>query len=731
MSRILLDRTLRDARLRRALDTMALALPWLVVAVALAWRVWGGVAAALAGVLGALAIAAIVFLRVRRLDRQWLVRQLDAGRADLEDSTGLLFANDASLSGLERLQRARLQQRLQAAPPDVRPRWTLRPALAALAAATAATFAILAWPSGPASRFDDVVARMTGETAAPTHTRVQAQQLRVLPPAYTRQPARNEPTLDAKAPQGTRLQWTLRFHPQPGSAELAFHDGRRVELRRQGDEWRGEHVLTKSALYRIVVHDAPPLRDPRRHRLDSIADRPPQLRVIEPDRSLSLITPGQRNWSVAFEASDDHGVAANARLRITLAQGSGENITFREQTVTLRGTGTATVKRFAHRLDLGALGLAAGDDLIVQLGVDDNRTPAPQSARSASLILRWPSELGTETSALEGMVKKVLPAYFRSQRQIIIDAEGLLKEKKRLDGETFVQRSDAIGVDQRILRLRYGQFLGEEAEGGPKPPPTSDSIDVTESDSEAGGKQAEEAHDEHGPEDGHDDHGHADSAATGTFGHEGAVLEEYGHTHDHAEAATLLDPETRAILKAALDAMWQSELHLRQGDPKQALPHAYRALARIKEVQQASRIYLARVGPELPPIDESRRLGGDRAGIARRDDALSAATPLDATLANLWRALDDTPTAGGREAVDFDALERWLQSNESRIADPLSFVAALESLRAEPGCARCRADLRAQLWPLLPRPAATVPRRDEADAAGRRYLDALREEGAR
>ncbi|HZX75759.1 hypothetical protein [Lysobacter sp.] len=731
MSGALLDRALRDARVRRALDTAALALPWLVVAVVLAWRVWGGVAAACAAVLGALAIAVITLVRLQRLDRQWLVRQLDAGRADLEDSTDLLFANDASLSGLERLQRARLQQRLQAAPPDVRPRWTTRPMIAGLATAAVATFAILAWPSGPAARFDDVVARMTGHAAAPTHTRVQAQQLRVLPPAYTRQPARNEPTLDAKAPQASRLQWTLRFHPQPGSAELAFHDGRRVELRRQGDEWRGDHVLTRSALYRIVVHDAPPLQDPRRHRLDAIADRPPQLRVIEPDRSLSLITPGQRSWPVAFEASDDHGVAANARLRITLAQGSGENITFREQTMTLRGTGTVTVKRFAHRLDLGALGLAAGDDLIVQLSVDDNRTPAPQSARSASLILRWPSELGTETSALEGMVKKVLPAYFRSQRQIIIDAEGLLRDKKRLDGETFLKRSDAIGVDQRILRLRYGQFLGEEAEGEPKPPPTSDSIDVTESDSEVGGEHAEEARDDHGHEDGHDDHDHAQSAATGTFGQEGAVLQEYGHTHDHAEAATLLDPETRTILKAALDAMWQSELHLRQGDPKQALPHAYRALARIKEVQQASRIYLARVGPELPPIDESRRLGGDRAGIARRDDVLVAATPPDATLANLWRALEDTPPAGEREAVDFDALERWLRSNESRIADPLSFVAAMESLRAEPGCARCRADLRAQLWPLLPRPAATVPRRDDADAAGRRYLDALREEAAR
>ena len=389
----------------------------------------------------------------------------------------------------------------------------------------------------------------------------------------------------------------------------------------------------------------------------------------------------------------------------------------------MRGTGSATTKRFAHSLDLRELGFAVGDDLIAQLEVEDNRTPSPQNARSASLILRWPSDLGTETSDMEGMVRKVMPAYFRSQRQIIIDAEALLKEKRRLDATEYLRRSDAIGVDQRILRLRYGQFLGEEAEGEPKPPPTSDDVAaVTES-------ATEDEHD-HANEPATDDHAHDNAAATtSTFGQEGAVLEEYGHTHDHAEAATLLDPETRATLKLALDAMWQSEGHLRQGHPDLALPYAYTALKHIKQVQQASRIYLARVGPELPPIDESRRMSGDRAGIARRGDALVAATAADPALLQLWQALDDARARS--DDIDFAALDRWLRANESRVADPLSLIAAIDALRAEPSCAPCRSELRAQLWPLLSRPPAAVPRRDDGDAAGRRYLDALRQENAR
>jgi len=716
-----LRESLQQARMRIALDCVARTVPWTFAIAAIAWRLQGiGVALAAFAIAGA-AVLAFALHRTRALDTRWLVQRLDATRPDMEDSADLMFAPDASMTTLERLQRERLRVRLDSgAAPDLRTRWSSRAiALSAVLAAITVAAASL-WPERPAQAFEDVVAQISGEAAKPTHTRIVEQNLRVAPPAYTRQAARDEPTLDARAPVGTQLAWTLRLAPQPAAAALVFHDGRRVELRREGDAWRGEHTLARSALYRLELKDAPPLRDAKPHRLDAVTDRPPQVRVVEPDRGLSLATQNQKAWAVAFEASDDFDIADTAKLRITLAQGSGENITFHEQTLSLRGTGNATTKRFAHSLDLRALGFAVGDDLIAQLEVEDNRTPSPQNARSASLILRWPSDLGTETSDMEGMVRKVMPAYFRSQRQIIIDAEALLKEKRRLDATEFLRRSDAIGVDQRILRLRYGQFLGEEAEGEPKPPPTSDDVSaVTESDTE------------HATEPATDEHAHESSATSATFGQEGAVLEEYGHTHDHAEAATLLDPETRATLKLALDAMWQSEGHLRQGHPDLALPYAYTALKHIKQVQQASRIYLARVGPELPPIDESRRMGGDRAGIARRGDALVAATAPDPALMQAWHALDDTRGHAPDDGIDFAALDRWLRANEAHVADPLSVIAALDALRADPACEPCRNELRTQLWPLLSRPPATVQRRGDGDAAGRRYLDALRQETSR
>ncbi|MUV14750.1 hypothetical protein GN331_11095 [Lysobacter sp. HX-5-24] len=702
---------LHDARVRRGLDVVLACLPWIALSIVLAWRLGGARVAGLVAMLAIVATAAFVRHRVRQLDTAWLVRELDARRPDLEDSTDLLFAAPEKLTTLERLQIARLTARLESAPtPDLRPRWSSRVIAIGAVFATLAIAGILAWPERQPVTFENVLANMGVSSGKPTHTRIVAQTLAITPPAYTRLPARESTTLDAKAPQGTRLQWTLRFAPQPEHAELVFHDGRRLALAREGDTWRATDTLARSALYRIVLQDAPPLQKTTLHRLDAIADRPPELRVVTPDRGLTLMKSGQRTWALAFEATDDYGVSPNARLRITVAHGSGEAIEFREQELGVGGTGAATSKRYVRQIDLGALGLAEGDDLVAQLRVDDNRSPGAQSARSASVILRWPPDLGAEATGVDGMVKKVLPAYFRSQRQIIIDAEALLKEKRTLANERFLAKSDAIGVDQRILRMRYGQFLGEEAEGEPQPPPTNDATDDHDSAQPA------------------DDHDHAASNATSApaFGQEQAVVQQFGHTHDQPEAATLLDPETRATLKKALDQMWQSELQLRQGKPDDALPFAYRALGFIKEVQQATRIYLARVGTELPPIDETRRMTGDR-GAVTRGDAVAAAPAADPELAALWRALEDGPRTS---TVDFASLERWLGAHQSQLPDPLAFVAAIEALRAEPQCVRCRRDLRALLWHLLPRPAANVSRRAGDDPASRAYLDALREERA-
>ncbi len=767
MSQTLLERALARARRHRAAEVAALALPWLAAAAAVAWRIVGPDAAALVAAAMAVVAAGVAWRRVAALDRGWLVRTMDARDPQLEDSTALAFAAGATLGRLQRVQRARLLERLSRAPaPDLRTPWRWRPLVASWVLALAVLVLAVAWP-----RQDVAGAVIRGAAPQPargtgsaTEIGLVSSTLTVDPPAYTRLPRREVAGLDARVPEGARVRWRLRLAPDPPSAALVFHDGRTVALERDGAHWMGASRVDRAGLYRIVPGGPLPLVPDRLSRLDVARDLPPKITVTAPEATLTLRGSGQQRWPLVFEASDDHGLQPAATLRITTARGSGENITFEEQARTLRGSGDRRRLRFATSIDLAPVALQPGEDLVVQFEVRDNRAGAPQSTRSASYILRAPPPEAMLESALEGLVKTTLPAYFRSQRQIIIDAEALIQERPRLSDATFLERSDAIGVDQRLLRLRYGQFLGEETEGAPRRRlmPTNDAEDEAEearraADGVAAGADPGAGHAEDaqggdgrpdvGPTadepagDAHADDAHATASGPGDHDHDGEppsppatfgsaldVLEEFGHTHDHAEAATLLDPETRATLKQALDQMWQSELELRQARPDAALPFANKALDLIKQVQQADRIYLARVGYEQAPVDHARRLTGKRDGIASRRVAMFAAPPPGAAPDALWQALQSQGADNVEAALQ--EFERWLGNAGDEVRDPLALVAAIDAARADPACAACRARLRALLWPLLRGPVPVPPRRAGADRAGRAYLDALQQEDA-
>ncbi len=697
--------TLRRAATRRRLAIVLVCTVPLAVALAtLAARaggVWAGlgVAACAAVVLGVLARLAL------HVDAAWLARRLDAASADMDDSAGLLFEETAPLSHLQRLQQARLRSRLAGLALDLRPAWPRRMIAASAGAALAILVVAALW--SPSQRIASTVSPAANTATAKTATTLAHVELDIAPPPYTQLPARHEASLETKAPEGSRVAWRLRFDPQPNAAVLTFHDGSRVALVRDGADWIGEHALVASTLYRIALDGAPPLADDRLYRLDAIADLPPEVRVIAPDKTLSLLDAQQKTWGLVFEASDDYGIA-RADLTITLAQGTGENIAFKEQTIALNGTpvvGSPRTQHYQHTLDLAALGIAKGDDVIARLAVSDNREPKPNVTRSASFILRWPADASSESAGLDGVVQHTMPAYFRSQRQIIIDSEALLAEQPTLDAAKFEARSDALGVDQKILRLRYGQFLGEESETHAEQAASNGSQAPTQVDALAAAHAAQERQ--------------LPTQAPAKFGAEGNTVAEYGHVHDIAEAATLLDADTKATLKSALNEMWQAELHLRQADPASALPYEHRALEFIKQVQQSTRIYLARVGLELPVPDEARRLSGERKDLVDRVGTLGTIDHPDAALTQLWQALADPAMP------DWSAAQAWLRAHAASSPEALGVLAAIDKVQRDPTCAECRAHLRDLLWPLLPVPAAASAPRAAPDAAGRAYLDAL------
>ena len=687
----------KPARTRSMRDDLLLGTPIVLVIAALGWRLANPVTGFALALLGAVAIVLVARSRARRYDRRWLIAAIDAARSDAEDSTDLLFADPAALTSFQRLQRARVQARLAAEPaPDLYRSHSHRPTVALWLAAAAAIAAIALWPApnapgGPLSPANEGGAK-------PGIPALKAQRLTIVPPAYTGLPSRSLGTLDARVPAGSRLEWTLAFTPDPRAASLVVLDGTRTSLTHSSATWTAIRTADRAFLYRVVAQGGQPV--PPLHRIDLVVDQPPRIRLVSPAATLVQMSPGQRSWSLTFEATDDYGVQPVGSLRIVVAQGEGENVRFSERIVPVRGTGDPRRRIFATTIALAGTGFTEPGDLVAQLTVADARMPSPHRVVGPGVILRRAPASGAE-SGLEAMTRRTMPAYFSSQRQVIIDAEALLAERPRPAPDRFLARSTSIAEDQRLLRMRYGQFMGEEVGGGAtNAMPTSDAEEGT-------APTAEE-------------HAGEPPAPAPQFGQDSAIVENYGHTHDESEAATLLDPGTRATLRQALDNMRQSETALRLGEPRRALPFAYKALRFIKQVQQATRIFLARTGSQLPPVDLARRLTGDRADMAAHTLASTAADPVDPTPSKIWAALDTRNDTGG-----LDALARWLRVNEARVPDPLALSAAIYTLRRDPTCAACRAKLRGTLWGALSRPLPGLTRRPDGDAVGRRYLDAL------
>ena len=96
-------------------------------------------------------------------------------------------------------------------------------------------------------------------------------------------------------------------------------------------------------------------------------------------------------------------------------------------------------------------------------------------------------------------------------------------------------------------------------------------------------------------------------------------------------------------------------------------------------------------------------------------------------LAALWLALGADRDAAAVPQRLLDEASRHLRMRVDDDAS-LATLAAIDVLRAEPGCGDCRAGLRQRLWRLLPTPPAKPTPRVQPTPTGNAYLDALQRE---
>ena len=124
----------------------------------------------------------------------------------------------------------RVAARLGDAPPHPGSDWPWRAVAAAWITGLAGVVAAALWPA----TVDEgaLAPAREGGAGAPGVPRLTGQRLTVMPPGYTGLPPRALDLLDARVPEGSRLEWRLRFAPQPAGAAIVSPGGAALVCRR-------------------------------------------------------------------------------------------------------------------------------------------------------------------------------------------------------------------------------------------------------------------------------------------------------------------------------------------------------------------------------------------------------------------------------------------------------------------------------------------------------------------
>jgi hypothetical protein len=644
-----------------------------------------------------------------------IAQHLDRTYPELEESSALWLRAPDALTPIEQLQKKRLDAAVQrlstrdsarfAAPHATALRRAVLCAMAGLL-----VFALtLRWSvsrqRAPLSSDAGRAQPQTSHAAQPSATappKIIRAELLVKPPAYTGRAERRVDGLNAEIEEGSAVTWMIALDQTVQQARLTAD----VALEPAGEDGalRGTREISETMLYQLeaTLPDGSTWRPPEIHSLKVTKDRAPSLKIAQPVGPRTEVAPAAEvHVAVEVLANDDYAIT-DAHLIATVAKGTGEAVKFREQQIAfdVDEAGENGSRRFSKTLDLIALGLARGDELYFHVEAADNRQPTSNRARSETrfIVLKGAEQTAsTPAAGIAGV--NLVPEYFRSQRQIIIDTEKLIADRATLPAPEFQQRANSLGIDQQLLRQRYGQFLGEEAE--------------SDGDEEA-----------HFPGDGHD-HGEAVPQT------HSEVAERFGHTHDSQDQATLFDRQTKGTMRQALASMWQAERFLRMAQPEEALAPENRALEILKELQQADRSYVQRVGFEAAPLDVAgRRLRGEVDEVPlRATSAVAAPAPneeMEAVRALLRLPMPDVETLARAEPALIQAAT----------AEPERFLAALEELRRlHAGGARSAegdSTLKAALLQLLPAARPAPQRQQEVSPAlAAPYLERITAEAER
>ncbi|PKD18307.1 hypothetical protein APR41_03915 [Salegentibacter salinarum] len=564
--------------------------------------------------------ALLVFLIVMVLERPWEIdikrvsRFIDRKSDKLEYSSGLLLQPSGDLSGLAKLQQQKVAKEVEAESKRIQPKNNLK--TAAITSVGMIGIGFCAFYFGLTETYllkdkniptDEIINfKPTDSSGIKIETPVlNDQQLTISYPAYTGVPATTTSKMDIKAVEGSRVSWKLGFEGGVNSVSIESM-GKRRTLKKDNGEYSGSTVLENSGFYNFRFTDtAGSAYVSDLFAIEVIKDKAPMILLEDLQQFTTFNYDDRKLINFSASITDDFGVA-DAYIIATVSKGTGESVKFREEQLSFDNSVARGERKLnlTKNIDLDQMEMEPGDELYFYVEARDLKQPQANIARSETHFAVIKDTVDYGPGVEGGLGVDLMPDYFRSQRQLIIDTEKLISERRKLSKEEFNDTSNDLGFDQKALRLKYGQFMGDEAEGG----------------MESGGETLEENNEDpladythdHDGDNGHnlveEEHDH-DNGEENEEGED--PLAEYLHDHGDPESSTLFTDNLKSKLRQALNIMWDAELYLRLYEPEKSLPFQYEALDLIQEIKNSARIYVHRIGFDPPPIKEDARLSGE------------------------------------------------------------------------------------------------------------------------
>jgi hypothetical protein len=624
-----------------------------------------------------------------QIDSHYMARNFNLLHPPLQNSADLVLSEVHSLSALQQLQQAKVVDIIKHSQHQLKlPNDLLKSVLLLLLCSLIAI--ILIWNKNTST--DGVGLEIEKSNAAQLNAAVvsaaiESFEINITPPAYTQIKPYSAPLNNITIPEESVIRIQITFNQPVEAASIIISGKDSLRLKREAGDYYETRFSLKQEVYFQLAWKDKTWQQSDLYPIRITKDNSPVISITNLQQFTELTWEDNPQVMLLANLQDDYGLS-KTQIIATVSKGSGESVKFREEKINFTSPAAIQGRNIeaSTLLNLKKLGLEPGDELYFYIEAFDNKTIANRSRTDTYFIaVQDTSEIITNTE--EGLGVDLMPEYFRSQRQIIIDTEKLINNKKAISLNAFKATSNDLGYDQKVLRLRYSEFMGEEFVSGIGPQVTSEDVeeashqhDVVKAFGHVHDSENEHNLVEHKHEEKHD-HQHETSNDPDK---KLSPLEEFVHAHDDEEEATFYIQSVKAKLRAALTLMWDAELQLRLFEPTKSLPYQYKILKLLKEISNDSRIYVHRTGFDPPPIKEDKRYSADlseitnpvKQSLVKQEDTNTTIQQAITLLQTKQSILSKTFTTKDLQLLQLAGSKMAALANE----DPIRYLEGLKGL---------------------------------------------------